>query len=60
MMRRLGGRKAAITILGILCVTLLALLAQDSTATGSIALMVGAFVSGNAFVEGRHAGKPDA
>lgn len=55
-MNALGGRKFILSLIGMLCITLLALKGGDATAFGSIALIVGAFVGGNSFIEGKHAG----
>jgi hypothetical protein len=58
-MNRLGGRKFVLSLIAMLCITLLALNGADSAAFGSIALIVGAFAGANGYVEGRHAGKPN-
>lgn len=57
-MTALGGRKFLLSLIGILCVTLLALEGADSASFGSIAVIVASFAGGNAYVEGRFAGKP--
>lgn len=58
-MTRLGGRKFVLSVLGVAAVFVLAWFGKDSVAYGSIAVIVGGFVTGNAFVEGKHAGKPN-
>lgn len=57
---RAGGRKFLIANYAITWVSVLALNGADAVAYGTIGLIVGAFVGGNSFVEGKHAGKPDA
>ena len=57
-MTALGGRKFVLSLIGILCVTLLALNGADSAAFGSIAVIVASFAGGNAYVEGKHADAP--
>lgn len=53
---KLGGRKFLLTILG-LAVEVVAIMEKaDANAHLTIAGLVGAFVAGNAFVEGKHAG----
>lgn len=56
-MGRLGGRKFALSVLGIVAVFLLAWFGKDAVAYGSIAVIVGGFVTGNAVVESAHARK---
>lgn len=59
-MTRVGGRKFLLSLIGIGAVTFLAYAGKDATAFGSIAVIVAGFVGGNAFIEGKYAGKPDA
>ena len=55
---RLGGRKFLLSVYGISAVVALGLGKSDPMAFGSVALIVGAFVGGNSFIEGAHARKP--
>lgn len=56
----IGGRKFALSLIGILCVTWLAMEGKEAAAFGSIAVIVAGFVGGNSFVSGRAIGKPEA
>lgn len=53
---RIGGRKFALSLVGILCVTWLAMEGKDAGAYGAIALIVGGFVGGNSYVSGKAMG----
>ncbi len=52
----IGGRKFALSLVGILCVTWLAMEGKDAAAFGSIAVIVAGFVGGNSFVSGKAIG----
>lgn len=52
-----GGRKFALSVFGVLCITVLAFVRPDSIAFGSIALIVGAYNGANAFIDAGHAQK---
>ena len=52
----LGGRKFSLSLIGMLCVTWLAMEGKDAAAFGSIAVIVAGFVGGNSFVSGKAIG----
>jgi uncharacterized membrane-anchored protein len=54
-MAHVGGRKFALSVLGLVAVFVLAWFGKDSVAYGSIAVIVGGFVGGNSYVSGKHA-----
>jgi hypothetical protein len=54
----LGGRKFLIALVGMLCITLLAMEGKEASAFGAIALIVGGFTAGNAYSKGRGAPSP--
>lgn len=56
-MNRVGGRKFALSLIGMLCITLLAIEGADAASFGSIALIVGAFSGANGWVESAYAKK---
>jgi len=56
-MTKMGGRKFVLSVLGLACITGLALCHADATAFGSIAVIVGAFNGANGYIEGRHASR---
>ena len=57
MLSALGGRKFLLSVLGMGCITVLALHRVDASAFGSIALIVGAFSGANGWVESSYAKK---
>ena len=60
LMQRLGGRKSALALYAMSCVTLLALNHARPESYTAVALIFGAFAGANGFVEGKFAGKPNA
>jgi hypothetical protein len=52
---KVGGRKFALSVMGIISVTILALAGADATAFGALAFIVGAYSGANSYVEGKHA-----
>lgn len=54
-MTKLGGRKFALSVLGLVAVFVLAWFGKDAMAYGSIAVIVGGFVGGNSYISGKHA-----
>lgn len=57
MLSSLGGRKFILSLVGMLCITLLAIEGADAASFGSIALIVGAFSGANGWVESAYAKK---
>ena len=57
---RAGGRKFILSAYGVTGIVALGAFGADPMSYGAVALVVGAFVGGNAFVEGKHAGSPAA
>lgn len=55
---KLGGRKFLLSAYGVTAIVALGAFGADPMSYGAVALVVGAFVGGNAFVEGKHAGTP--
>ena len=55
VINKLGGRKFALSLVGLACITGLALAGADATAFGSIAVIVAGYGGANAFIEGKHA-----
>lgn len=53
---RAGGRKFLLSAYGVTAIVALGAFGADPMSYGAVALVVGAFVGGNAFVEGKHAG----
>lgn len=53
-----GGRKFLLCSAGVVAVVVLGAVQADPMSFGAVSLIVGAFVGGNAFVEGKHAGTP--
>lgn len=50
-----GGRKFLLSAYGVTGIVALGAFKADPMSYGAVALVVGAFVGGNAFVEGKHA-----
>lgn len=59
MINKFGGRKFALAVLGLACITVLALAGADAAAFGSIAVIVAGYGGANAYIDGKHAGKRD-
>lgn len=61
MLQKLGGRKFALSLIGVGAIVFLAMFGKDIAAFGSIALIVTAYSGANSYIEGRHAprGQPE-
>jgi len=55
MLTKLGGRKFALSLIGVGAICFLAMLGKDVAAFGSIALIVTAYSGANGYIEGRYA-----
>jgi hypothetical protein len=55
MLQKMGGRKFALSLIGVGAICFLAVLGKDVAAFGSIALIVTAYSGANSYIEGRHA-----
>jgi hypothetical protein len=54
MLAGVGGRKFALSLFGVTCITALAFFRPDSIAFGSIAIIVGAYNGANALADKYH------
>jgi hypothetical protein len=55
MLQKMGGRKFALSLVGVGAIVFLAMFGKDIAAFGSIALIVTAYSGANSYIEGRHA-----
>lgn len=55
MLAKVGGRKFALSLVGVGAIVFLAMRGKDVAAFGSIALIVTAYSGANSYIEGRHA-----
>lgn len=57
VLQGVGGRKFILSVLGMTCITILALAGADPTSYGAIALIVGSYAGANGYIEGKYADK---